>query len=112
MRISTKIYLLVGFLGIVAGLIGTASIIAMRTYDAQVTAITAASTRALLGERINGAVNAIVMEFLRRLHGRKQRAGRAVRQAAAGKSEAHGWAARPMASAGPPQPDGPVPASR
>jgi methyl-accepting chemotaxis protein len=62
MRISTKIYLLVGFLGIVAGLIGTASIIAMRTYDAQVTAITAASTRALLGERINGAVNAIVMD--------------------------------------------------
>ena len=62
LRISTKIYLLVGFLGIVAGLVGSAGIIAMRTYDTQVDAITAASTRALLGERINGLVNAIVMD--------------------------------------------------
>ena len=62
LRISTKIYLLVGFLGIVAGLVGSAGIVAMRTYDSQVDAITAASTRALLGERVNGLVNAIVMD--------------------------------------------------
>jgi methyl-accepting chemotaxis protein len=62
LKISTKIYLLVGFLGVVAGLIGTAGIIVMRTYDSQVEAMTAASTRALLGERVNGIVNAIVMD--------------------------------------------------
>jgi methyl-accepting chemotaxis protein len=62
LRISTKIYLLVGFLGVVAGLVGSVGIIAMRTYDSQVDAMTAASTRALLGERINGLVNAVVMD--------------------------------------------------
>jgi methyl-accepting chemotaxis protein len=62
LKISTKIYLLVGFLGIVAGLVGAAGITAMRTYDTQVEAITAASTRALLGEKMNGLVNAIVMD--------------------------------------------------
>jgi methyl-accepting chemotaxis protein len=61
-RISTKIYLLVGFLGVVAGLVGSTGIAAMRTFDSQVDAITAASTRALLGERVNGIVNAIVMD--------------------------------------------------
>ena len=60
--ISTKIYLLVGFLGIVAVLVGSAGIFAMRTYDARVEAITAASTRALLLERVNGIVNAVVMD--------------------------------------------------
>ena len=34
----------------------------MRTYDTQVEAITAASTRALLGEKMNGLVNAIIMD--------------------------------------------------
>jgi methyl-accepting chemotaxis protein len=48
LRISTKIYLLVAFLGTVAGLVGSVGIVAMRTYDSQVDAITAASTRALL----------------------------------------------------------------
>ena len=62
LRISTKIYLLVGFLGIVAGLVGSVGITAMHTYDTQVEAMTAASTRALLGEKINGIVNAIVMD--------------------------------------------------
>ncbi len=62
LRISTKIYLLVAFLGTVAGLVGSAGIVAMRTYDSQVNAITTASTRALLGERVNGLVNAIVMD--------------------------------------------------
>ena len=46
LKISTKIYLLVGFLGIIAGLVGTAGITAMRTYDTHVEAMTAASTRA------------------------------------------------------------------
>src|SRR3954451_17459939 len=46
LRISTKIYLLVGFLSVVAGLVGSVGIIAMRTYDSQVDAMTAASTRA------------------------------------------------------------------
>jgi len=62
LRISTKIYLLVGLLGVVAGLLGSAGIVAMRTYDTQVEAMTAASSRALLGERVNGLVNAIVMD--------------------------------------------------
>src|SRR4051812_16266695 len=62
LRISTKIYLLVGLLGVVAGLVGSAGIVAMRTYDIQVEAMTAASSRALLGERVNGLVNAIVMD--------------------------------------------------
>ena len=55
-------YLLVAFLGTVAGLVGSTGIAAMRTYDSRVDAITAASTRALLGERVNGLVNAIVMD--------------------------------------------------
>jgi methyl-accepting chemotaxis protein len=62
LRISTKIYLLVAFLGTVAGLVGSTGIAVMRTYDSRVDAITAASTRALLGERVNGLVNAIVMD--------------------------------------------------
>jgi methyl-accepting chemotaxis protein len=62
LKISTKIYLLVGFLGIVAGLVGAVGITAMRTYNTQVEVMTAASTRALVGEKMNGLVNAIVMD--------------------------------------------------
>ncbi|EWY36478.1 chemotaxis sensory transducer [Skermanella stibiiresistens SB22] len=62
LKISTKIYALVGFLGLVAALIGTAGVMTMRTYDSEVETMTAASARALLGERVNGLVNAVVMD--------------------------------------------------
>lgn len=62
LKISTKIYFLVGFLGLIAALIGTVGVVTLRTYDSQVDAITAASTRALLAERVNGLVNAVVMD--------------------------------------------------
>ncbi|WP_158043465.1 methyl-accepting chemotaxis protein [Skermanella pratensis] len=62
LKISTKIYFLVGFLGLIAALIGAVGVVTLRTYEAQVDTITAASTRALLGERVNGLVNAVVMD--------------------------------------------------
>ena len=62
LKISTKIYLLVGFLGLIAALIGTVGVVTLRTYDAQMDVITTASTRALLGERVNGLVNSVVMD--------------------------------------------------
>jgi methyl-accepting chemotaxis protein len=62
LRIGTKIYVVVGLLAVVAAGIGWMGIDAMRTYDAQVGAISRASQRAVLGERVNGLILSVVMD--------------------------------------------------
>ncbi len=62
LKVGTKVYAIVGFLALVATAIAAFGIDAMRTYDAKVEQITHASQRALLGERINALVLAVVMD--------------------------------------------------
>src|SRR4051812_19656142 len=62
LSIAAKIYAVVGFLSVVAGVIGWLGVDAMQRYDAQVREIRAASERAVVGERINGLINAVVMD--------------------------------------------------
>jgi methyl-accepting chemotaxis protein len=62
LKIGPKIYLVVGLLSLVAAVTGWLGIDAMRTYNAQVDVISRASTRAVLGERVNGLVLAVVMD--------------------------------------------------
>ncbi len=61
-KIGTKIYAVVGLLSVVAAIIGWMGIDAMRTYDAKVQIITRASQRAVLGERVNSLILAVVMD--------------------------------------------------
>ncbi len=61
-RIGPKIYSVVCFLALVAAVIGVMGIDAMRTYEAKVDEITAASRRAVLGERVNAAILSVVMD--------------------------------------------------
>jgi methyl-accepting chemotaxis protein len=62
LSIAAKIYGVVGFLSIIAAVIGWLGVDAMQRYEAQVREIRAASQRAVVGERINGLINAVVME--------------------------------------------------
>ena len=62
LRIGTKIYLVVGLLGLIAVGIGGIAIDVMATYNARVDEITLASKRALSGEQMNGLVLAVVMD--------------------------------------------------
>jgi methyl-accepting chemotaxis protein len=62
LKIGPKIYAVVGLLALVAAVIGWMGIGAMRVYSAQVDVISRASTRAVLGERVNGLVLAVVMD--------------------------------------------------
>ena len=62
LRIGTKIYVVVGFLSLVAAVIGWMGIDAIRTYDAQVNVISRAANRAVLGEKVNGIIYAVVMD--------------------------------------------------
>jgi methyl-accepting chemotaxis protein len=61
-RIGTKIFSIVVMLSLVAAAIAAMGIDAMRTYDAQVEQITRASQRAVVGERVNGAILSVVMD--------------------------------------------------
>jgi len=62
LRVGAKIYVVVALLSAVAAVVGWMGIDAMRTYDAQVEIITRASKRAVLGERVNGMILAVVMD--------------------------------------------------
>jgi methyl-accepting chemotaxis protein len=62
MRIRTKIFALVGGLGLVAGLIAGVAIDTVRTYDATVRAVDEGATRAHHSEHLNRLVTAVVME--------------------------------------------------
>ncbi|HYM31639.1 MAG TPA: methyl-accepting chemotaxis protein [Candidatus Cybelea sp.] len=62
LRIGTKIYGVVALLVFFISVVGWMGFDAMRTYDAQVQAISAASQRAVVGERVNGLVLAVVMD--------------------------------------------------
>ncbi|MBV8538721.1 MAG: methyl-accepting chemotaxis protein, partial [Alphaproteobacteria bacterium] len=62
LRIGTKIYAVIGLLALVAVAMGWTGIDAMRTYEAKVEQMGQASTRAVLGERANGLVLAVVMD--------------------------------------------------
>jgi methyl-accepting chemotaxis protein len=62
LTIAAKIYGVVGFLAVVAGVIGWLGIDAMQRYEAQVDEMQRASHRAVLGERVNGLINSVVMD--------------------------------------------------
>ena len=61
-RIGTKIYAVIGLLAGVAVFIGWTGVDAMRTYQAQVDQMVQASKRAVLGERVNETILAVVMD--------------------------------------------------
>ncbi len=61
-RITAKVHVVVGILALVAAVVAGQSLLALRTYDAQVELIQRASKRAVVGERVNGLVLATVME--------------------------------------------------
>jgi methyl-accepting chemotaxis protein len=60
--IGTKIYALVVAMAAVAAAVGALAIDAHRTYQGKVSEIMRAADRALYAERVNGLVNAVVME--------------------------------------------------
>jgi methyl-accepting chemotaxis protein len=62
MRIRTKIFALVGALGLVTLAVAGVGVATVRTYDAAVDAVKDASTRALFSERLNRLVTHVVME--------------------------------------------------
>jgi len=59
---ATKIYLALGVLALVAASIAWQALDAMRTYNRKVEEIRSAASRAVIGERINGLINAVVMD--------------------------------------------------
>src|SRR5829696_8305295 len=62
MRIRTKLFALVGALSFVTVITSAVGISTVRTYDAAVDDVKAASIRALYSERLNRLVTAVVME--------------------------------------------------
>src|SRR5919201_415214 len=60
--IGSKIYATVGFLSVAAAAVGWIGLDGMRTYEAKVEAIRNASSRAVIGEQVNGLINAVVMD--------------------------------------------------
>jgi methyl-accepting chemotaxis protein len=61
-KIGPKLYLIVGLLAAVAAGIGLLGADAMRTYNEKVGEIDRASSRAIIGERVNGLIYAVVMD--------------------------------------------------
>ncbi|GIL39555.1 methyl-accepting chemotaxis protein [Roseiterribacter gracilis] len=60
--IATRIYAVVALLALTAAVLGGIGWWAMETYDQRVDEIAAASSRAVTGERVNGLINAVVMD--------------------------------------------------
>src|SRR5689334_2412258 len=60
--IAAKIYGVVGFLAIVAGVTGWLGVDAMQRYEEKVGSMQRASGRAIHGERVNGLINSVVMD--------------------------------------------------
>lgn len=61
-KLGPKIYLVVALLALLTALIGVLGIDAMHTYNDKVYAIDRASARAIVGERVNGLIYAVVMD--------------------------------------------------
>ena len=61
-RIALKFYLVVGILALVSAGVAWQSSIALHTYDTQIELIQRASQRAVIGERVNGLILAVVMD--------------------------------------------------
>jgi methyl-accepting chemotaxis protein len=61
-KITGKIYLIVGVMGIVAMLIGGTSLYVVSQYDQRIAEYENSSERAFMGERLNRLVTAVVME--------------------------------------------------
>src|ERR1700761_9420693 len=61
-KIGPKLYLLVILLAGVAAAIGYLGVDAMRKYNDQVRLIDRASSREIIGERVNGLIYAVVMD--------------------------------------------------
>jgi len=62
LKVATKIYCVVGFLAVVATAVAALGIDTLRTYSAKVSEMELASGRAVVGERVNGLINAVVMD--------------------------------------------------
>lgn len=61
-KIGTRIHAVVGLLALVATTIGLIGIDAMRTYNGKVAAMDHAGMRAVIGERVSGLVEAVVID--------------------------------------------------
>ncbi|MHB8883827.1 MAG: methyl-accepting chemotaxis protein [Methylovirgula sp.] len=61
-KLGPKIYLVVALLALVTALIGAVGVDAMHTYNDKVHAIDRASERAVIGERVNSLIYAVVMD--------------------------------------------------
>jgi methyl-accepting chemotaxis protein len=61
-KMAPKIYLVVAALALVTVFVGALGVDAMRTYNDKVHEIDRASTRTIIGERINGLIYAVVMD--------------------------------------------------
>src|SRR6516165_640734 len=62
LRLGTKIYWIVGLLSVVALAIAGLGLQAMQTYNQQVRLMQLASERAVIGERVNALIFAVVMD--------------------------------------------------
>jgi methyl-accepting chemotaxis protein len=60
--IATRLYAVVALLAATAAVLGGIGLWAMETYDQRVGEIAAASARSVAGERVNGLINAVVMD--------------------------------------------------
>ena len=60
--LAVKIFSAMGFLALTAALVGICGVYTARVYSAKVAAMQGASRRAILGEQVNGLINAIVMD--------------------------------------------------
>ncbi len=62
LRIGVKIHILVGLTTVVAALVGLVGLDTLRTHDALVAEMRLASSRAVMGERVNGLMLSVVMD--------------------------------------------------
>jgi methyl-accepting chemotaxis protein len=62
LRISFKIYSIVALLAVVAGCIAAISLSALNTFQREAEAMKLSAERAIIGEKVNGLINAVVME--------------------------------------------------
>ena len=60
--VATRVFFLMGLLVLTAVVVGWVGVIVTRTYSQEVAAMEQASRRAILGEQVNGLINAVVMD--------------------------------------------------
>ncbi len=61
-RIATRLFGILTLLGLIACISGGAAVQVLQVYSNTVTAMQRASERAIIGEQVNGLINAVVMD--------------------------------------------------